>query len=104
MPHPILNTTTTLQASATSSTTLVKSGPGTLHRIIAGCDLSANAVIDFAVFLYDSATTLSLGTPILGQRCTTGFPMQLDIDFNNGLVAKVLRPGAAGGSVCIVFS
>jgi len=103
MTHPVLNAGVTFQATATTQTVQIKPGPGTVHRLIVGCDYSGNSAIDVFVQLFDSPTT-SVSTPRVAQRFTAGQVMPIEIDFELGIVARIQKLGTASGSICIVYS
>lgn len=103
MPHPVIRSCKNIPVPSSAINVLIKSGPGTLHRAISGCDFFGGAAVDFAMFLYDNIT--ASGTPIVSQRFTAGaIPLYFDVDFENGLTARIVRQSSATGSVCIVFS
>lgn len=102
LQHPALINAICIPVPATASNTLIKSGPGRLFRVIPGCDFSASSpTFDFAAFIYDNLT--ASGTPIVSQRFTSLIPLHFDIDFQVGLVVRLVHMPNAFGSLTITY-
>lgn len=92
---------------ATDTVSVIKSGPGTLHAVIAGVDINGQ---DFAnnanakYYLFDNAASAS-GALITGQYDgPDGKVLEFNIDFTQGLTIKVEHANVTAGSITVVFS
>lgn len=102
MANSKLRSFSNFQLSSTQVTVL-KTGPGTLYGFFSGEDAATGNVPNVRITLYDNAASASGVVIVTREIQAQDVSFAYELDFVNGLVAKV-EPAVSAGSVTVVYS